>query len=127
MKSVNGYIAILKMLLRGWRVGATVREEKPTVSNVMLTQKPGPVYQIAYVVENLSEAMDNWLNQTSAGPFFLFEHFEFVEPVYRGVSTVLDISIALGYSGELCIELIEQHDERPSVYQEEIKRTVGRA
>jgi len=88
----------------------------------MLTQNPAAIYQVAYVVENLSEAMNNWLSQTSCGPFFLFEHFEFVEPVYRGKPTSLDISIALGYTGSLCIELIQQHDERPSVYLEEINR-----
>jgi len=88
----------------------------------MLTQKPDAIYQVAYVVENLSEAINNWASQTSTGPFFLFEHFEFVEPVYRGEPIDLDISIALGYSGALCIELIQQHDERPSVYQEEIER-----
>jgi len=88
----------------------------------MMTQKPGPVYQLAYVVEDLSKAMDNWLSLTNTGPFFLFEHFEFVAPVYRGEATDLDISIALGYSDSLCIELIQQHDERPSVYQEEIER-----
>ena len=88
----------------------------------MLTQNPAAIYQIAYVVENLSAAMNNWLSQTSCGPFFLFEHFEFVEPVYRGEPTNLDISIALGYTGSLCIELIQQHDESPSVYLEEINR-----
>ncbi len=88
----------------------------------MSTQNPGKIYQIAYVVEDLSKALNDWLKLTSAGPFFLFEHFEFVDPVYRGEPTDVDISIALGYSGGLCIELIQQHDERPSVYQEEIVR-----
>jgi hypothetical protein len=88
----------------------------------MLTQNPAAIYQLAYVVENLSEAMNHWLNQTSCGPFFLFEHFEFVEPVYRGKPGDVDISIALGYTGGLCIELIQQNDDRPSVYQEEINR-----
>jgi hypothetical protein len=88
----------------------------------MLIQNPGAVYQVAYVVEDLSEALNNWLKQTPAGPFFLFEHFEFVNPVYRGEPATIDISIALGFTGGLCIELIQQHDDRPSVYQEEIDR-----
>jgi len=88
----------------------------------MLTQSPGTIYQLAYIVENLSEALDHWLKLTSSGPFFVFEHFEFVNPVYKGQPTELDISIALGFAGGLCIELIQQHDSRPSVYQQEIER-----
>jgi hypothetical protein len=88
----------------------------------MLTQSPGKIYQLAYTVEDLSKALDHWLTHTSSGPFFVFEHFEFVNPVYQGQPTELDISIALGFEGGLCIELIQQHDTRPSVYQEEIER-----
>ena len=88
----------------------------------MLTQSPGKIYQLAYTVEDLSRALDHWLKHTSSGPFFVFEHFEFVNPVYKGRPTELDISIALGFDGELCIELIQQHDTRPSVYQDEIQR-----
>lgn len=88
----------------------------------MLIQKPGQVYQVAYTVRDLQAAMDHWLEQTPTGPFFLFEHFEFVDPVYRGKPANVDISIALGFTGGLCIELIQQHDRNPSVYQEEIDR-----
>jgi len=81
-------------------------------------QLPGNVYQIAYVVSNLHDAAGQWANITGAGPFFLFENFEFIEPEHNGQATELAVSIALGFSGGLCVEIIEQHDERPSIYRD---------
>jgi hypothetical protein len=82
----------------------------------MLTQKPGSVYQIAYIVEDLEESANQWAKMTGAGPFFLFDHFQFINPLHNGRSVDLDVSIALGFSAGLCVELIKQHDERPSIY-----------
>ena len=41
--------------------------------------------------------------------------------VYRGVTTKMQVSLALAYTGELMIELIQQHDQEPSVFQETLK------
>lgn len=84
----------------------------------MLTQAPGSVYQVAYVVADVRSAAQRWARLTGAGPFTLFEHFQFNDPLYLGEPAEVDISIALGFSAGLCIELIEQHDERPSIYHD---------
>ena len=84
----------------------------------MSIQPPGNIYQIAYVVSNLHDAVDQWAGITGAGPFFLFENFEFIEPEHNGQATELAVSIALGFSGGLCVEIIEQHDDRPSIYSD---------
>lgn len=84
----------------------------------MLTQLPGSVYQIAYLVSDLESAAGQWARLTGAGPFMLFSHFEFIDPVYNGQPTSVDVSVALGFSAGLCIELIQQHDERPSIYHD---------
>lgn len=76
------------------------------------------IMQIAYVVEDLEKAATNHARLTGNGPFFLLEHLEVVKPRYRGEATELDVSIALGYSGGLCVEFIQQHGETPSVYKE---------
>ena len=47
--------------MRGQVVGATVRYKTKPVSNVMSTQNPGKIYLIAYVVEDLSKALSDWL------------------------------------------------------------------
>ena len=84
----------------------------------MLTQKPGSVYQIAYIVEDLEESANHWAQSTGAGPFVLFDHFQFIDPLHNGRSVDLNVSIALGFSAGLCVELIKQHDERPSIYHD---------
>jgi len=84
----------------------------------MLTQTPGSVYQIAYLVPSLETAAREWAELTGAGPFYLFEHFEFIQPIYKGDPAEVDISIAMGFSAGVCVELIYQHDERPSIYQD---------
>lgn len=84
----------------------------------MLTQTPGSVYQIAYIVEDLEESANHWAKSTGAGPFVLFNNFQFIEPLHHGRSVDLNVSIALGFSVGLCVELIKQHDERPSIYHD---------
>ena len=84
----------------------------------MLTQRPGSVYQIAYIVQDLEESANQWAKSTGAGPFVVFEHFQFINPLHNGRSVDLDVSIALGFSAGLCIELIQQLDERPSIYHD---------
>lgn len=81
-------------------------------------QPQGSIMQIAYVVEDLEAAAQRWVRLTGAGPFFLLEHLAIVEPRYRGQPTELDCSIALGYSGGVCVELIRQHNDVPSVFRE---------
>ena len=79
---------------------------------------PGSIMQIAYVVDDLAAAAERWVGLTDAGPFFVLPHLQLTEPRYRGAPTDLDCSIALGYSGSMCVELIEQHDDAPSVFRE---------
>lgn len=81
----------------------------------------GPIYQICFVVPDLAAALEEWTSTRRGGPFFLFEHFEFVGPSYKGDAIAPDVSLALGFSGDLNIELIEQHDETPSVYRDMIE------
>lgn len=83
-----------------------------------MSQPDGTIMQIAYVVEKLDTALTRWVGRLGVGPFFVMNSLEIVEPRYRGASTVLDIDIALGFSGSVCIELIQQNCDSPSVYRE---------
>ena len=78
----------------------------------------GTVRQIAYVVEDMQQALDYWLDVMQAGPFYLFEHAEIENPVYRGNPSNLDVSLAVGNSGDVQIELIFCENNAPSVYKE---------
>ena len=79
---------------------------------------PSSIYQIAYLVENIEDAAHQWARLTGAGPFVLFDPFEFIEPRYKGRACEMNLGIALGFSGGLCIELIAQHDDQPSIYSD---------
>jgi len=76
--------------------------------------------QVAYVVEDIEKAMKEWTETLGVGPFFLFEHFALDDYRYRGKPGDIDITLALGFSGSMCFELIVQHSKAPSVYTEVI-------
>jgi hypothetical protein len=74
------------------------------------------VYQMAFLVEALEPACERWAASTGAGPFYLFDPFSFIEPLYRGQPGEPGIAIALGFSGSLCIELMVRRGSGPSVF-----------
>ena len=78
--------------------------------------------QIAYVVDDLEAAMEHWLDRMSVGPFFVLRNLEVLDKRYRGSPTEVDLDIALGYSGNVCVELIKQNCPSPSVYRELLDR-----
>jgi hypothetical protein len=76
----------------------------------------GGVMQSAWVTPHLSGSIDRWAASLRVGPWFRFDHFKLDWMTYRGRPSDLDISLALAWSGGVFIELIEQHDDAPSVY-----------
>ena len=78
----------------------------------------GSVSQVAYVVEDLNAALNYWIEVIKAGPFFLFEHAAMENQRYRGAPSNIDVTLAVGNSGDTQIELIYCENEAPSVYQE---------
>lgn len=78
----------------------------------------GGIIQMAYIVENIEEAMPRFARALGIGPWFYFERFDFERLEYRGRPAELSISLCLGMSGGMMYELIQQRDARPSVYRE---------
>ena len=76
----------------------------------------GPIIQNGYVVNDWREAAAHWAETLGVGPFFAMEHVQFAEVFYRGEPTDLDMSVAIAYSGEHQIELVQQHNDAPSIY-----------
>jgi len=74
----------------------------------------GPVAQIAWVVDDLHAAIEPWI-ALGVGPFFVFQHLK-VNGLYYGKAVEIDMSAALGYWGEVQIELIVQHNAADSIY-----------
>jgi len=76
----------------------------------------GKVMQLAYVPSDFDAALRYWTETIGAGPFYRFDHVAVEGVKVRGVETQVDFSMALGYWGDLQIELIQQHCDTPSVY-----------
>ena len=76
------------------------------------------IRQLGYVVSDLDKALKYWIEVLGAGPFFLIEHCALREQIYRGQPSAVDVDIALGNSGDVQIELIYQHSNEPSIYNE---------
>lgn len=75
------------------------------------------IMQIAYVVEDIDRAVDDW-TRLGIGPFFLRRHVEYSEFVYQGKPSLPDVSLAFAFSGETQIELVQQHDDAPSAFHD---------
>lgn len=83
-----------------------------------MTQPLYSVRQLAYVVHDLDAALRYWTEILRTGPFFVLEHCPLEDQRYYGAPADTDISVALGNSGALQIELIQQHNDAPSVYRD---------
>jgi methylmalonyl-CoA/ethylmalonyl-CoA epimerase len=83
------------------------------------TRKPfGPLMQVAYVVDDLQAAIEHWTTYRGIGPFLVLDKLRFTDAHYLGQPLALKMSAALAYSGDLQVELIQQHDDAPSIFTE---------
>lgn len=76
----------------------------------------GTFNQVAYMVPDLSVAIDWWTQHMGVGPFFVFPAFDMVRGDYRGQDHIVEFGAAIAYSGEIMVELIEPRG--PSIFQE---------
>jgi hypothetical protein len=76
------------------------------------------VVQYAYVVRDIEAACRRWVELLGAGPFYLSKHHQSENVTYRGKPCEMDVSYAFGYSGPAQIQLVQQHNDAPSVYRD---------
>lgn len=76
------------------------------------------IVQICFVVNDLDEAIANWVETRNAGPFFVGKDLSGVPIDYKGTESSLAISVAMGMAGDLQIELLKPSGEAPSVYSD---------
>jgi len=87
--------------------------------------RPGPIkalgdiVQIAYLPQDFDAALRHWTETVGVGPFFLLENVELGEMKYRGEPSAAIFSIAIGYWGDIQIELIRAENDAPSIYSGE--------
>ena len=78
----------------------------------------GGIRQNGYVVRDIRASLDHWVDVMGVGPWFYFDRVKVDWFRHRGVSSDIEMSIALANSGDLQIELIQQRNEAPSMYKE---------
>ena len=95
---------------------------RPVASSLQLgadepvnVRRPGPIVQVAYVVEDLHYAIRQWITLFGVGPFFVLERVEYLEHEVDGIRSSPVMSLAFAYSGDLQVELIQTLDQEPSV------------
>ena len=78
----------------------------------------GKVMQMSYVPRDYNAALRFWIETMGVGPFFVNEHVKLQDIKYRGQPTEPDFGMALAYWGDVQVELIQQHNDAPSIYKE---------
>lgn len=76
------------------------------------------IIQMAYIVEDLGDAIKHWTSRLKVGPWHVLDSFIGEEAVYRGNESTADVAIGMAFAGQMLIELIQPKDEHPSVYKE---------
>lgn len=80
----------------------------------------GPIGQIGYVVKDLASAMQQWTDSVGVGPWHVIDPAPFDSLRYRGESCEAEVGIGLAYLADVQIELIEQRNDVPSIYREQL-------
>jgi len=81
----------------------------------------GEMRQVAFVVRDLDRALEYWTRSLGVGPFYLIRDFVPEAYTYRGKpSPPPKITLALGFSGEFQVEIIQPHDDHPSAYRDSL-------
>ncbi|MEM8905269.1 MAG: VOC family protein, partial [Actinomycetota bacterium] len=77
-----------------------------------------PLFQQAYLVNDLQTSIHEWTELFGAGPFVVTEHHRTDTFTYRGTDHEADVSYAFGYLDDMMIQFIVQHDDTPSIYRD---------
>ncbi len=77
----------------------------------------GPIKQWGYLVKDLDEAMDCWVNQLGVGPFWGYRNVP-VTAYFQGQETSVVMDVALAYQNGVQIELIHQTNDVLSPYSD---------
>lgn len=71
--------------------------------------------QIAFVVDDLHKSIKHWAEVYGVGPFVVREHIEYTKFQFEGEDSAVDYSLAQAWHGDVQIELLQQHNDAPSV------------
>jgi catechol 2,3-dioxygenase-like lactoylglutathione lyase family enzyme len=71
-----------------------------------------PLHHVAYLVDDLPTAVEQWVAATGAGPFIhLGDHVTFEETLLDGAPCAFDHASAIGRWGPVFLELMQLHED----------------
>ena len=82
-----------------------------------LISRLGTIMQMAYVPADIDAALRYWTETMGVGPFFKLPHIQVESAKYRGEPADIDFTVYIAYWGDMQVELIEQHNDAPSIYR----------
>jgi hypothetical protein len=87
----------------------------------------GPIRQVAYIVTDIEAAMAAWINQMGTAPFLVQREISpFHDLRFHGKPAQAPvITVAFAQIGDIQIELVQQHNDVPSIYTEFLERGCG--
>lgn len=83
----------------------------------MSEKLPGPIKQVAYIVDDVERSIRQWIQLTGVGPWMVFKNTTMRDEC-RGVPTTVKMNVGLSYQAGMQIELIEVLSQTPSPYQD---------
>jgi hypothetical protein len=107
---------------------AIVGESRPPAEGVHVEfaagMFPGKVRQFGFVIPDIQAAINQWA-ALGVAPWLIIPEFTLSGSRYRGELSEPVVSIALANTGDMQIELIQQHCDTPSAYREFMDATGG--
>lgn len=79
---------------------------------------PEPAMQVGYVVTDLDSSIAHWVDHAGVGPWTVFRNAT-LHGRYAGQDTTVTMDVAMGYTGNLQIELMQITSSTPSPYASE--------
>lgn len=80
--------------------------------------KSGQIFQMGILVPDIDASMRFYAQTLKIGPFTCARGFRAPDGWYRGSTEMPELTLAHAWTGRLFVELIQQHDDTPSVYKE---------
>jgi hypothetical protein len=78
----------------------------------------GGLIQTAYIVPDIRNAVEQWTSTMKGGPWFLLENFAGEDSIYRGQPCTARAHAALGFVGNMQIELIQPLGDDCGIHRE---------
>lgn len=86
----------------------------------------GQIMQLGYIVDNIEQAAQKWIDDLGIGPFYLLDSAKMDQYYYRGTRMDVELRLAFAYWGEVQVELVQPLDNNDSFYNRALKEGAGK-